>query len=157
VSKNGWGSHPLEFDAATAFASLEASVAVRLIATFEPDLIYCEEDDLVSQICESDKYRTFDYLPVKSDGRVVGLLSLVNLRNNSYACSDLASKLMKQIDDTILISSDTGILAFLEHAEEHPCRLVISGVKLDGIVTLSDLQKLPVRPLIFFSLHIWNC
>ena len=46
MSKNGWGSHPLEFDAATAFASLEASVAVRLIATFEPDLIYCEEDDL---------------------------------------------------------------------------------------------------------------
>jgi CBS domain-containing protein len=150
VSKNGWGSHPLEVDAATAFATLEASVTVRLIATFEPDLIYCDEDDLVSQIRGSDKYRTFDYLPVKSDGRVVGLLSLINLRNNSYACSDLVSEQMKQIDDTILISSDAGILAFIENAEEHPCRLVVSGVKLDGIVTLSDLQKLPVRPLIFF-------
>jgi CBS domain-containing protein len=150
VSKNGWASHPLEFDAATAFASLEASVTVRLIATFEPDLIYCEEDDLVSQIRESDRYRAFDYLPVKSDGRVVGLLSLSNLRNNSYACSGPVSKQMKQIDDTILISRDVSILAFIEHAEEHPCRLVVSGVKLDGIVTLSDLQKLPVRPLIFF-------
>jgi hypothetical protein len=120
VSKNGWASHPLEFDAATAFASLEASVTVRLIATFEPDLIYCEEDDLVSQIGASDRYRAFDYLPVKSDGRVVGLLSLTNLRNNSYACSGPVSKQMKQIDDTILISSDVSILAFIEHAEEHP-------------------------------------
>jgi hypothetical protein len=150
MSKSGWGSEPLAVDAATAFASVEASVTVRLISTFEPDLICCQEHDLVHKICESDRYRPFDYLPVKRGSHIIGLLSLTNIRSNSDAGSDPVFKHMKHIDDTILVSSDVGILSFVEHAEEHPCRLVVSGMKLDGIVTLSDLQKLPVRPSIFF-------
>ncbi len=129
---------------------MEASVTVRLISTFEPDLISCEEDDLVHTICESDRYRPFDYLPVKRGGRIIGLLALANVRSNFDVGPEPVFKHMKQIDDTILISSDVGILSFVEHAEEHPCRLVVSGMKLDGIVTLADLQKLPVRPSIFF-------
>jgi hypothetical protein len=150
MSKSGWGSEPLAVDAATAFASMEASVTVRLISTFEPDLTCCQEDDLVHKICESDRYQPFDYLPVKRGGHIIGLLSLANVRSNPDAGADTVSKRMKQIDDTILISSDVGILSFVEQAEEHPCRLVVSGMKLDGIVTLADLQKLPVRPSIFF-------
>jgi len=151
MSKNGgWGSEPLGVDAASAFASMEASVTVRLIGTFEPDLICCQENDLIHKICESDLYRPFDYLPVKRDGRIVGLLSLKNMRSNLDAYADVVFRHMKQIDDTILISSDVGILSFVEHADENPCRLVVNGMKLDGIVTLADLQKLPVRPSIFF-------
>jgi predicted transcriptional regulator len=150
MSKKEWGSDPLAVDAATAFASIEASSTVRLISTFEPNLIFCQEDDLVHNVCECDRYRPFDYLPVKRGDRIIGLLSLEKVRSNSDAGFDPVFKHMKQIDDTVLVSSDVGILSFVEHAEEHPCRLVVSGMKLDGIVTLSDLQKLPVRPSIFF-------
>jgi hypothetical protein len=76
MSNTGWGSDPLAVDAVGAFASMEGSLTVRLISTFEPDLICCQEDDLVYQIRESDRYKRFDYLPVKRDGRIVGLLSL---------------------------------------------------------------------------------
>ena len=144
MSKNGWGSDPLAVDAANAFASMEASLTVRLISTFEPNLVFCQEGDLVHKICECGRYQRFDYLPVKRDNRIVGLLSLKNMKSDFGA--DLVSQHMKRIDDTILISSDVGILSFVEHADEHPCRLVVSGMKLDGIVTLADLQKLPVRP-----------
>jgi CBS domain-containing protein len=150
MSKPGWGSEPLAVDAATAFASMEASVTVRLISTFEPDLIWCQESDLIHEICENDLYRPFDYLPVKRNGRIVGLLLLKDIRKNSGAHAGTVLMHMRQIDDTILISSDVGILAFVEYAHEHPCRLVVSGMKLDGMVTLADLQKLPVRPSIFF-------
>jgi len=38
----------------------------------------------------------------------------------------------------------------LEQADEqHACRLVVRGTRIDGIVTLSDLQMLPVRPALF--------
>jgi hypothetical protein len=63
---------------------------------------------------------------------------------------------MKRIDESILISGDVGILSFVEHADEHPCPLVVSGMKLDGIVTLSDLQKLTVRPSILFLITHLN-
>ena len=85
MRKSGWGSEPLAVDAATAFAAMDASVTVRLISTFEPDLISCEEDDLVHKICESDRYRAFDYLPVKRGAQIIGLLSLTIVRNNSNA------------------------------------------------------------------------
>jgi len=150
MSMKGWGSDPLAIDAVSAFASMEASSTVGLISTFEPNLIFCREDDLVGEIRESDRYRRFDYLPVKRDRCIVGLLSLESARSHSNAARDPVSKHMKQIDDTILIASDAGILSFIEHAQEYPCRLVLSGMKLNGIVLLSDLQKLPVRSSIFF-------
>jgi hypothetical protein len=129
---------------------MEASFTVRLISTFEPSLVSCLEDDLVRKVCESDRYRSFDYLPVKRDDRIIGLLSMAEVKSYSDDSTDPVTKHMRQIDDTTLISSDVGILSFVEHAEEHPCRLVLSGMKIDGIVTLADLQKLPVRPPIFF-------
>jgi hypothetical protein len=150
MNKMGWGSDPLSVDAATAFASMEAYATVRLISTFEPNLIFCKEDDQVHKICECDRYRSFDYLPVKRGDRIIGLLSVANLGSNLCLGSDAVTKHMKKIDDRILISSEAGVLSFIEQAEEFPCRLVLSGMELDGIVTLADLQKLPVRPSIFF-------
>lgn len=51
----------------------------------------------------------------------------------------------------MLISADSGILTYIERADEHEhtCRLVLYGDRLEGIVTLSDLQKLAVRPALF--------
>jgi hypothetical protein len=56
---------------------------------------------------------------------------------------------MCHLREDIIISADAGILTYIESAAEQPCRLVLRGRQLDGIVTLSDLQRLPVRPTIF--------
>ena len=58
---------------------------------------------------------------------------------------------MQPLHGEMLIASDSGILSYIERADEHEytCRLVLYGDRLDGIVTVSDLQKLPVRPALF--------
>jgi hypothetical protein len=41
------------------------------------------------------------------------------------------------------------VLAYLEEADRHPCRLVMRGTRIAGIITISDIQQLPVRPALF--------
>jgi hypothetical protein len=56
---------------------------------------------------------------------------------------------MRPLDQSILITSGTGVLRYIEEAEESPCRMVLRQTRIAGIVTISDLQKLPVRPALF--------
>ena len=56
---------------------------------------------------------------------------------------------MDPLTDSNLMSADAGILAFVATADSSPCRLLVDGDRVDAIVTLSDLQKLPVRPAVF--------
>jgi hypothetical protein len=55
----------------------------------------------VHEICELDRYRPFDHIPVKRDSHIVGLFSVVNLRNNLIAPGNTVSHHMKQIDDNV--------------------------------------------------------
>ena len=48
-----------------------------------------------------------------------------------------------------LIGADAGIIDFVATADERQARLVVSGSEVAGLVTLSDLQQLPVRAAIF--------
>lgn len=48
-----------------------------------------------------------------------------------------------------MIGGDGSILDFVIDADERPCRLVISGKDIVGLVSLSDLQKLSVRAALF--------
>ena len=48
-----------------------------------------------------------------------------------------------------LIGADASIIEFVTKADERQARLVVSGGEVAGLVTLSDLQRLPVRAAIF--------
>ena len=48
-----------------------------------------------------------------------------------------------------LIGADASIIDFVMQAENHPVRLVVSDDEVAGLVSLSDLQHLPVRAAIF--------
>ena len=48
-----------------------------------------------------------------------------------------------------VIGADASIIEFVTTAHERPARLVVSGDEVTGLVTLSDLQRLPVRAAIF--------
>ena len=41
------------------------------------------------------------------------------------------------------------LLDFVRTADEHSCRLVVDGGRVTGLVSLSDIQKLPVRAALF--------
>jgi hypothetical protein len=143
-----WAAPPLSINPTSVLSSIERGLTVSLIATFEPDLVCCPTNAQIGDLLASSKFGPFDYLPVMVERRIVGLLPLHQLRtgdtNHRHASDEMLT-----LDERRLISADVGILTFIELADEHPCRLVVRGTTIDGIVTLSDLQKLPVRPALF--------
>jgi len=56
---------------------------------------------------------------------------------------------MRPLAEEYLIGADAGIIAFVRNADHQKCRLVISGPEIGGLVTLSGLQRLPVRAALF--------
>jgi hypothetical protein len=55
----------------------------------------------------------------------------------------------KSLSEENLIGADAGILTFVRDADSRPCRLVVAGTEIIGLVSLSDLQRLSVRPVLF--------
>jgi hypothetical protein len=145
-----WPADPLGDAPIAAVEAMERAVTVDLIGTFEPQLVCCALSDEIAWLLSNSIYAQFDYLPVRSDDRVVGLLPLRGLRDATMTpTGPTAGHAMRPLDQSILITSGTGVLRYIEEAEESPCRLVLRQTRIAGIVTISDLQKLPVRPALF--------
>jgi hypothetical protein len=87
----------------------------------------------------------FDYLPVdkKRTDHLLAFLTDLHSKMNVY----------NPIGPSDLISAETSLLQFVWTANEQSRRLVLEGTEVRGIVTLSDIQKLPVR-IALFSLFI---
>ena len=142
---SNWAAMPLGGDADSVLSSLEQGLSVGLITTFDP--YCCDVYDDLKEVVGREALCEFDYLPVKENEEVVGLL-----HRAKYATEDatgLVRDAMCNLRGDLIISANAGILSYIAGAEERPCRLVLQGNQLNGIVTLSDLQKLPVRPALF--------
>lgn len=48
-----------------------------------------------------------------------------------------------------MIGADASIFDFIQQADNHPTNLVISGNRIAGLVSLHDIQQLPVRAALF--------
>lgn len=125
------------------FSSLESGIPVSLIATFKP--LTCDEDDLVSDVLSNPQLQDFDYIPVKASDSIVGVLIREAVQDSHLT----AGQAMKPLHESMLIASEDGLLSFVREADSSPFRLVLQKLKINGIVTLSDLQKLAVRPVLF--------
>jgi hypothetical protein len=141
-----WASPPLGTDSSELLSSIEEGLTVRLIATPKPRV--CGIRDALRDVIDREDLQPFDYIPVKDGNRTVGLLHRTKEWSNK---SKPVGEAMEPLHGGMLISSDSGILSYIEGADEYEytCRLVLYGDRLDGIVTLSDLQKLAVRPALF--------
>ena len=113
---------------------LESGLHVAHIATFE--LVTCEETVPPEEVFADPRYKPYDYIPVRKEGRIVAVLERPESKR-------------RLLDDTILVSARTPLTRFIEHVMESPYRLVVDEGGITGIVTWSDLQKLPVRLLVF--------
>lgn len=141
--RGAWPSHPLEGDTDKALTSLEAGMPVALIATF--DLKGCKASDRLDEVLGREDLKFFDHIPVREGGSVVGVLD----RRLEHDEAKTAGEAMRRLHQSILIAAETSLLTFVENADQEPCRLVLRGCCIEGIVTLSDLQKLAVRPVLF--------
>ena len=122
-------------------SGLAQGLHVRHIATF--DVVTCAPGDEIADVFV--RYPEFDQIPVKDSGHVIGVLE-----RDENDQQGKASAHLRHLDDGILVAAEQPLDKFLTLMAEHPFyRLVLDGVHVSGIVTRSDLLKLPVRLLAF--------
>ena len=122
-------------------SGLAQGLHVRHIATFE--VVTCAPGDEVADVFA--RYPEFDQIPVKDSGHVIGVLE-----RDENGQQGKASAYLRPLNDGILVAAEQPLDKFLSLMVEHPFyRLVLDGVHVSGIVTRSDLLKLPVRLLAF--------
>ncbi len=95
----------------------------------------------------------YDFIPVRREEAIVGLLdrtmATLEVDEETIEPYRAVHELMDPLHESILMSSEASLLSFVASAAAHPCRRVVSGTRIDGIVTVADIQKLPVRPMLF--------
>jgi hypothetical protein len=127
----------------SALRAMEASFHVRLIGTFEPDVVCAPADaDATTWLANSNP--DFDQFPVKQEDATVGVL----LREGDHR-GKIVSEAMQPLREGLIVSTDTPISDLIPQLRESHYRLVLRGSRIDGLVTKSDLLKLPVRLVVF--------
>lgn len=137
------GGRDAEFEA--ALRAMEASFHVRLIGTFAPELVWAPADAEAASWLATN-YPDFDQFPVKEANATVGVL----LRESDHRAKSV-SKAMQPLREGLIVSADMPIADLIPQLRESHYRLVLRGGRIDGLVTQSDLLKLPVR-LVMFAL-----
>lgn len=143
-----WASNAPPVDAHDAALShLETSAPVRLIATIGA-FVAATADEPIAVAAERAKEGRFTFLPVRAhrDAEVVGLYRTgVPLKTGALTVGDV----MEPLRGSNLIGANAPLLDFVLTADTSPCRLVLDRAEITGLVTLSDLQRLPVRTVLF--------
>lgn len=132
--------------------SLQQHLPVHLIATPRKDFRMCRHDESIEDVLERNIER-FDHFPVIRHGRnhknhIVGLIELTNLEMGKVYQGKV-EKYMSPLSEENLIAAETGILDFVKSADTQPCRLLVTATGIEGLVSISDLQQLPVRAALF--------
>jgi hypothetical protein len=151
-----WASGALEQDPQVAMRNLQKGLTVDLIATSREHFETCEHDEALPVVVRRNKSNLFDFLPVvhgrsaKSSklGTVVGLVEIAPFRQSEVPDQPVHHS-MAPLSDRNLIGADASILDFIRDADQQRCRLIVSGLEISGLVSLSDLQRLPVRATLF--------
>src|ERR1700677_2694875 len=117
-----------------SLAELNEGLRVRHIAAFP--LLTCSSSDELAAVLARPDLVGIDQIPIADDGRIVALWERVGNRK-------------RPLDDSLLVSADAPLWDFIHTVHEQPYRLVVDKTKIAGIVTWSDLLKVPVFVLAF--------
>ena len=133
---------------------LQQSLPVKLIATPRAELKTCISTEQIREVVVRN-HEKYDFYPVTDGGtdgnaRIIGLLDLKQYQSGCDGVVTVAER-MSPLSDDNLIGADASILDFIQDADQKPCRLLVSGLGIEGLVCLSDIQNLPVR-VAFFAL-----
>jgi hypothetical protein len=144
---DAWPALSLDTDDDAILTILEQSAPVRLIATLgEFTAAYADEAAVTAD--QRALAGRFDFLPVRDGygGPIIGLFRCSTTRTSSASSVRDA---MAPLSSENLISADAPLLDFVVSADRWPCRLLLDRSEIRGLVTLSDLQRLPVRTMLF--------
>ncbi len=151
-----WASSSLGDDPHLTMEILQRGLSVDLIATARSDLETCSHDEMLTTVVDRNRRNQFDFLPVLgpaidgagAPGRIIGLIEIAPFMSAPTPDGQVHAS-MRALSEENLIGADASILDFVRNADLQVCRLVVSGHEISGLVTLSDLQRLPVRVALF--------
>jgi len=118
-----------------SLAGLNEGLRVRHIAA--SPLLICSASDELSAVLSRPDLLGIDQIPITDGGRIVALWE----RGADWK--------RRPLDDSVLVSADAPLWHFIHTVHEQPYRLVVAQTRITGIVTWSDLLKVPVLVLAF--------
>ena len=124
--------------------SLQRSLVVRLIMSTPME--YCEVAQSVAEVLGDCSLEGYSQFPVRQDRKTVGVLVRTPYLSDSTA---LVGDEMRQLCEGDIVAADMPIRMYIERAADQPFHLVLEDDQIAGIVTRSDLLKLPVRLHLF--------
>lgn len=135
-----------------AFQALHAGLTVGLIATPRDHLMTCRPDESVRDVMARNT-EPYDFLPVIGDSdigasEIVGLFRAEEFFDASAVTDSIRDHVIT-LSESYVIGADASILEFICDADRKPCRMVVAGSRIVGVVSLSDMQNLPVRAALF--------
>jgi hypothetical protein len=111
----------------------KAAFHIRLIGTFEPDLV-CAPAEAKADAWLADAQPDFDQFPVREADRTIGLL----LRG-PHAGRPVRDAMLP-LSEELIASADMPIVELIPRMKTLPYRLILRGNRIDGIVTpMADL------------------
>ena len=132
------------------FDQVHTGLTVGQIAVPRRDLRTFTATDRESEVLARNCDPVFDYLPVEDTaGHVIGLLSndAISTAGGDGGNARVVER-MDPLSKADLIGAGAPIVALIDRIRRKPF-LVVSGQEIIGMVTWSDLQKLPVRAALF--------
>lgn len=121
---------------------LEAGLQVRHIATWDPCCVAA--DQAIQQVLHDVALRGFDHIPVKQDNRIRGVLVRDGETTGGWVRDHMVS-----LHDGMLVAAEMPLLHLIPLMEAARYYLVVQKTGITGIVTRSDMLKLPVRVCVF--------
>ena len=126
------------------------ALPVQLISIPRHQFRTCYARELVADVKASNT-EDYDFLPVLKPWRTGGIAAIIGLLEISTptSASAVVEEVMRPLCEENLIGADASILDFLRDADHRPCRLIVAGRDITSLVSLSDIQRLPVRAALF--------
>jgi hypothetical protein len=145
--EDGWAKRDV-----ADFRKLHSGLAVSMISTARQDFTCCDKSDRIGSVVAGNSENKFDYMPVEDraagEKPIIGVLRLADYY--SEPATDIGvEERYEPLREVHLIGMDASILSFVLEADKRPFRLLVSERGIVGLVSLSDLQKLPVRVALF--------
>jgi hypothetical protein len=99
----------------------------------------CSADEKPDEVLARPELAEYDHIPIKGKSGIAEILERDSAKSKSGK--------PKPLDEGILVSADAPLATFIHAVRNQPYRLVVDGTSINGIVTRSDLLKVPVLVL----------
>lgn len=127
---------------------VQGSLTVGMIMALRDDLMTCRREESVATV-RARNVESFSFIPVvDARGRYLGLHRAEQWFGRTAPDTPIEDD-FELFSEDMVIGADASIFEFVKTADDRPTRLVVSGHQVAGLISLSDLQQLPVRAALF--------